>query len=219
MARLTTTQVTKINKMNEAARQSALATRLDKMEYGSIATPSVGTLVPMTAIKYTTTPAIGTATATHAAVTLGAAEQTVTTSITNPDFPRIVTIKGNASGIAGDVVITGTDFNGAALTETIALNAATEVLGTKAFKTVTSILLPAKTNGSGDTVSIGRGDKIGLPVACPDAGLVIVKSFDAGAADAGTVTASATLALSLFAPAGTLNGTKAVDLVILVSAA
>jgi hypothetical protein len=219
MARLTTTQVTKINKMNEAARQSALATRLDKMEYGSIATPSVGTLVPMTAIKYTTTPAIGTATASHAAIAMTDATQTITTSITQPDFPRILTIKGNASGITGNVVLTGTDFNGAALTETIALNGATEVLGTKAFKTLTSIALPVEVHAGTDTVSIGRGDKIGLPVACPDAGLVIVKSFDAGAADAGTVTASATLALSLYAPAGTLNGTKAVDLVILVSAA
>jgi hypothetical protein len=107
-------------------------------------------------------PAAVSATAVHAAVTLGAAAQDVTTAITNPDVPRNVTVKGNASGIAGDVVITGTDANGAALSETIALSGSSEVVGNKAFKTVTNINLPAKTNGSGDTVSIGAGAKVGI---------------------------------------------------------
>lgn len=107
-------------------------------------------------------PAAVSATAVRAAYTLGASAADVTSSITNPDVPRNVTVKGNASGIAGDVVITGTDANGAALTETIALSGSSEVAGNKAFKTVTSINFPAKTNASGDTVSIGAGSKLGL---------------------------------------------------------
>lgn len=214
MTRMTTLQKTQLNRMNRAAQNAGLGTRLDSLEYGTLVVPAVGTVSTMSVMKYNTTPVVGTATATHAAVTLGATETTVTTGITNPDFPRVLTVKGNASGITGNVVITGTDILDAVLTETIALNAATEVVGVKAFKTVTSILLPAKTNGSGDTVSIGRGNLIGFPVAIPNTSLVIAKSFD-GAVDSGTVTASATVAASVFALAGTLNGTKILSLVFL----
>ena len=61
------------------------------------------------------------------------------------------------------MVITGTNYLGAAITETIALNGATAADGAKAFKTVTNIVLPAKTNESGDTVSVGWSDVLGLP--------------------------------------------------------
>lgn len=111
---------------------------------------------------YAAAPALGTNTAVRAAVTLGAAAQDVTTSITNPVVPRNLVVKGNADGIAGDVVITGTDIQGATISETIALSGSSAVAGNKAFKTVTNINLPAKTNGSGDTVSIGTGSKLGL---------------------------------------------------------
>jgi hypothetical protein len=108
-------------------------------------------------------PALGTATFVHAAVTLAdGATTTVTTAITNPDVPRNVTAKGNAAGISGNAVFTGTDMNGDPITDTIALVDATEVAGTKAFKTVTQIVLPAR-NAPGDTVSIGQGAKLGLP--------------------------------------------------------
>lgn len=108
-------------------------------------------------------PAAPSATAVHAAITLSnGAAQDITTGITNPDVPRNVTIKGNAANEAGDVVITGTNRNGDVITETIALNEANEVVGNKAFKTVTNIHVPARTT-AGDTVSIGRGAKIGLP--------------------------------------------------------
>lgn len=102
-------------------------------------------------------------TGVHAAVTLGAAAQNVTTAIANPAVPRALRIKGNAAGIAGNVVITGTNYLGEAITETIALNGATAADGAKAFKTVTKIALPAKTNESGDTVSVGWSDVLGLP--------------------------------------------------------
>ena len=107
-------------------------------------------------------PAVGATAAVRAAYTLGATAADVTTSITNPDVPRNLTITGNAGGIAGNVVITGTDYEGVTLTETIALNGTATVVGRKAVKTVTSINFPAKTNGSGDTVAIGTGAKLGL---------------------------------------------------------
>lgn len=108
------------------------------------------------------------ATGVHAAVTDTGVAQTVTTGITNPGVPR--NISATSGGVAGDikdvqVIITGTDMEDAVITETLPVfteNSATTVVGSKAFKTVTSIYLPVH-DGTGATVSIGWGDKIGLP--------------------------------------------------------
>ena len=213
MARMTTAQKNNVNNMREAARVAGLGDRIDALEFGT--TPSVVSgVVARGLTTYTTAPALGTATYVHAAVTLGAAAQDVTTAITNPDYPRIVTIKGNAGGIAGNVVITGTDIADAVLTDTIALNASTEVLGVKAFKTVTNINFPAKTNGSGDTVSVGVGNKVGFPVAIPNASNVVAKSFNL-LVDASTITVGTTAATSLAAVAGTFDGAKLYELTYL----
>lgn len=108
------------------------------------------------------TPALGTNTAVHAAVTLTASAQTVTTGFTNPDVPRAVLVKGNASGIAGNVLVYGKDVNGNNRVESIALSGSSAVAGKVPFATVYKVVLPAKTNVSGDTVSIGTTDKLGL---------------------------------------------------------
>lgn len=102
-------------------------------------------------------------TAVLAATTLTTVVQDITAGITNPAIPRNIRVKGNAAGIAGNVVITGTNYKGVEITETIALNGSTAVEGNKAFKTVTKIQLPIKVNASGDTVSVGIGNKLGLP--------------------------------------------------------
>src|ERR1700712_2683145 len=85
----------------------------------------------------TPAPAAAGNTSIHAAVTLGVAAQDVNTSITNPDVPRVVRIKGNAGGIAGNVVVSGTDIADQAVTDTIAANGSSAVDGTVAFKTIT----------------------------------------------------------------------------------
>jgi hypothetical protein len=152
----------------------------------------------------------------HAAVMLGDAVQDVATGITNPVVPRNISVKGNASGIAGNVVITGTNYAGKEITETIALNGATAAEGALAFKTVTNVNLPIKTNASGDTVSIGWGKKFGLPYMLPAAALAIVKLFN-GSVDSGTVTADVDeLEKNIFALNGTPDGAKAIDLYLIV---
>ncbi|NLB52081.1 MAG: hypothetical protein GX808_03990 [Syntrophomonadaceae bacterium] len=78
----------------------------------------------------------------HAAMALGAAEQSITTGITNPAVPRNIRIDGNVSGIDGVVKITGTNFAGEAITEDITANGTTAKDGNLAFKTVTKIDLP-----------------------------------------------------------------------------
>lgn len=98
-----------------------------------------------------------------AATALTAEAQQITESITNPAVPRNVEIVGNALGITGNVVITGINYSGDEITETIALNGTTVVEGNKAFRTITQIELPIETNSGTDTVSVGFGEKLGLP--------------------------------------------------------
>jgi hypothetical protein len=166
-------------------------------------------------VHYQITPAAKSAVAVHAAIAMTALAKVVTTGINNPDVPRVVTIKGNASGITGNVVVTGTNAAGAVITDTIALSGATEVAGAKAFKTVTQIDLPAETHAGTDTVSIGCADVYGLPHIVSNALMLLVKLFD-GSTDAGTLAVdSDELEKNLFTPAGTPNGAKVLELVYL----
>jgi len=103
-----------------------------------------------------------------------AAFATTTDAVTKTTFLnampacRNVTITSGgtaASNIAaGTIVITGTDINGDPITEDAAVTADTALtfVGTKAFKTVTSILFPAMA-GTSATFKAGWGDKYGLP--------------------------------------------------------
>ena len=104
----------------------------------------------------------GSNTAVLAATTLTAEAQTIIENIINPTVPRNINIVGNAVGMAGNVVIKGTNYNGDPITETLALNATTAVEGNESFKTVTEIDLPVQTV-AGNTVSVGVGEKLGLP--------------------------------------------------------
>lgn len=108
-------------------------------------------------------PALGTTNAVHASIALTAAPQTITTGITDPDAIRTLLVTGNAAGITGDVVVTGTDIKDQPLSETFALNGTGTIIGTSAFKTVTSFTLPVETHAGTDAVEIGLGDNLGLP--------------------------------------------------------
>lgn len=104
----------------------------------------------------------------HAAVTDNGAQQVITTGITQPSVARNIT--ATAGGTATDikaiqVIIAGTNEAGEAITETLpafTVDTAGTVTGSKAFKTVTSITIPAH-DGVGATTAIGFGEKLGLP--------------------------------------------------------
>lgn len=149
------------------------------------------------------------------ALTADAEGQDITEGITNPDVPRNVTVKGNAAGITGDVVITGTSIDDAVISETIALDGANEKAGALAFKTVTEIHLPPETNAGTDTVSVGIGGIIGLPHILLAAGCMLKSLFNL-AADAGTTAVSADIEGNTYDPAGVMDGTKPLDLWYLV---
>lgn len=96
-----------------------------------------------------------------------AAGKLVTADITNPPYPRnlTLTIGGTGGDVkAGDLVVTGTNFKDEVISETFTLEADTTTAqtGTLAFKTVTSVLIPQQ-DGTGATFAIGFGTKIGLP--------------------------------------------------------
>jgi hypothetical protein len=114
-------------------------------------------------------PALGAVAAVHAAVTDNSAQQVVTTAITNPAVARNVT--ATAGGTAADVkaiqvIVEGKNANGDTITETLpafTVNTTGTVVGSKAFKTVTKITIPAH-DGNGATTSVGTGAKLGLGV-------------------------------------------------------
>lgn len=72
--------------------------------------------------------------------------RTLTTGFNNPPCPRALTYDCSAANAAGNVKVYGTNINDVAITETKALNGSTVVPGVLAFKTITKIDLPAKTN-------------------------------------------------------------------------
>ena len=111
---------------------------------------------------YQISPVVASNTAVLVSTALTALVQTITTGITNPDVPRNTVAKGAIATSIGTVSVTGTDFLGAVITETIALSGVSVVAGLKAFATVTQITLPVS-SGTGDGVSIGLGSKLGLP--------------------------------------------------------
>jgi len=114
----------------------------------------------------------------HANITLTTAIQQIATAITNPDFPRVLTITGTKAGgsLTGNVVITGTNIRNEVISDTIALNDDATVAGVKAFKTVTNIQVPVRVT-SGDVVSIGFNDALGLD-RCMEGNEVLLATID-----------------------------------------
>lgn len=156
----------------------------------------------------------------HAAITDTGEDQTVTTAITNPDYPRVIT--ATAGGTAGDikaiqVVVMGTNYADEAITETLpafTVDTAGTVTGSLAFKTITSITIPAH-DGTGATTAIGWGKAVGLPYMLPYS--TLLKAYLGGSADTGTITADIDeLEKNIFTPNGTPDGSKDVDLYLIV---
>jgi hypothetical protein len=206
MAALTAKQISDLNRMNRAAQNATLGTRLNALEVGEPTQAQV--------IKYSTTPVLGTAVYCHAAIALLVTQQDHTTITAQPDVPRILSVKGNDGNVTGNVVITGTNYANATVTDTIALSGSSEVFGVVAFKTITNIHLPVYAVAGTETVSIGIGDSIGLPIAVLNSALVVLHSFN-NANDAGSVVLDATVGKSVYDVAGTLNGVKILLLYVL----
>lgn len=140
---------------------------------------------------------VASTTGIHAAVTDNGAQQVVTTGITQPSVPRNIT--ATAGGTAGDikaiqVIVAGTNYADEAITETLpafTVNTAGTVTGSKAFKTVTSITIPAH-DDVGATTAIGFGEKLGLPDKLPTNTVLLASLGGTKEGTAPTVTTSTT---------------------------
>lgn len=112
-------------------------------------------------------------TATPGAAVLKAATATVAAPVTvlpaallaaglamlakHPRQLTFTTAGGTAADVPANVVITGTDMNGVAQSETLALSqTAAAVTSVKAYKTIVSLVYPAA-DGTGGTIAIGIG--------------------------------------------------------------
>jgi hypothetical protein len=134
-----------------------------------IRTPANG--IPLQVDEWTN-PAAASATALLAATASTVAVQTYLTAALSAGgktalaaYPRNVTFTTagvTPSDAPATAVITGTDIDGNALTETVTIaQTATIAQGVKCFKTITSIVYAAG-DGTGATVSIGIGQKFGF---------------------------------------------------------
>lgn len=165
---------------------------------------------------------VASAVAIHAAITCSATlVTTVTTAITNPGVPRNIT--ATAGGTTGDikavqVTITGTNFADEVITEVLpvfTVDTAGIVTGSKAFKTVTSVAIPAM-DGAGATVTVGFGEKLGLPYKLAHNTVLNAYHDNVKEATAPTVTVSATAIESNTIDIDTVLSSKVVDVYLMV---
>lgn len=93
---------------------------------------------------------------------------TVTTSLGTPDFARAVRLAPTTSQVAtGNVVVSGTNQFDVTVSDTIALGGTgAPVNGVIPFKTITSVVIPASTSGTGTqaafSLTIGQSNVFGL---------------------------------------------------------
>jgi hypothetical protein len=105
-------------------------------------------------------------------LTVGTSIKSVTradgTTVLQLNTPRALQV--NTSTTARAITISGYDYFGQAMTETITvITAGTAKFGAKAFYQIAS----ATINGSATAVTIGTSDIFGLPLRCIDAGYIV----------------------------------------------
>ena len=87
--------------------------------------------------------------------------QEVTTAITDPDYHRALSVTGNQASVYGNVVITGRNWKGRTIQETILASGVSTIQGNLPFAEVLKIQMPARV-AVGDTISVGVTDKLGF---------------------------------------------------------
>jgi len=102
-----------------------------------------------------------------------------------PDVPRNITVTvtaGDTADTMGTITIVGTDSADAVISETITPEAGETVAGEKAFKSVTSVTgagwVIDAAEGTNDTITVGIGTVLGLPLALSDADHIVFGTLD-----------------------------------------
>jgi len=105
-----------------------------------------------------------------AATGLQVGEREITTNITQPEVYRVLSATTNDANLTGrSVIVIGRDWANRPIADSFAFDGTSAtVLGTKAFRSVTKIVLPAKT-ADNQTVSVGTTEILGLHAPVSDA--------------------------------------------------
>jgi len=133
----------------------------------------------------------------------------VNAATAQPKTPRnvtVTTVDAGGANLAGTVTITGLSAVGATQTETITVVAGVSLIaGVKAWAKITNIAWTfGATGAAGDTIAVGTGDVLGVPIFGTT--LVLSKVLEDGA-DV-PVVAQANATYNTYSPTATPNATK-----------
>lgn len=150
---------TNINELSQSAKEAlvnfsqkeAVGFYVNRMKWVDIATSTT---------TYVSGPTIVLSTSTSGATLWS-------TRLTNPDFPRAITIVSTASPNIGGITFTGTDLLGGSFSETLTLNHLSTVTSVNAFNTITAISIPTNATTAGNFV-VGVSASIGLNAPAMD---------------------------------------------------
>lgn len=140
--------------------------------------------------------------------------------VANLDVPRNVSVvSANAGDTTQVLTVFGFDVYGQPLRENLTLTGTTTVNGNKAFARVTRVSCSAVTAGQ---LTVGHGNRLGLPVYLPSAGFILRELQDGATAAAGTTVAGARVASTatsvdvrgVYTPAVAPNGALTYELLI-----
>lgn len=199
------------------SKQGAAIPHLSTGEVKDLRDDVSATLSPLAAItveEFTNPVAGGAAVLLAATATVASPVTVLAAALLAPGLailagqPRNITFTtaSTAADAPATALITGTDRNGKAQTETVNLaQTATIATGVKLFKTIVSIVYPAA-DGTGATVSIGIGNAMPLsktPKSRAGAALPIREIVDGGLVTTGAIDATN----KSYTPATAPNGT------------
>jgi len=134
-----------------------------------------------------------------------------------PEVPRNITVTATAGATAdtlGTITITGTNYDDEEISEVITPVAGSAVAGTKAFKSVTTVIGAGwaidAVEGTNDTIKVGTGNELGLPLVLDSATEIIMGVLGTTiTATNPTVSNPASLeGTTIDMSSGTYNGTK-----------
>jgi len=172
--------------------------------YNSWATP----LPPSSSVRVM----LPTPSTSSGAITITASSQLVA----QPDYPRAVKIAATTSQVGtGNVIVTGTNQFGETVSDTISLGSGSSVIdGVVAFKTITSVVLPASTSMStatavgGPVITIGLSNIFGLDRSNVSA-TAIIRGVKNGTVESTAPILGAGSSSSFLAVAGATSVTRA----------
>lgn len=139
----------------------------------------------------------------------GVADGATCAGIVQPDVPRNVKLTitdGNASISAYSITVAGKAADGTTITENFTFADGLTPAGSKVFASITSVTIDSIVgDGAGDTLDMGFGSKLGVPVMYGATGLVVTNLQVDGTVEAASATDTTN---NSFTPTTAPNGTK-----------